>query len=174
MEAELSAVCGKTFVQRIGLNSGKAVVGNMGSSVRFDYTMMGDTVNLASRLEGINKQFGTYTMCSEATMQKAIEHNVNCKFRPIANIAVVGKNTGVKTYVPMTEQEYIESENVRSIFDNAYDLFVKGNFEEAEKIFQSNSKADIVSAKFVEKCENYKKNPSLKESWDGILKATEK
>jgi len=174
MGPELSEFCGKPFVQRIGLNTGKAVVGNMGSSVRFDYTMMGDTVNLASRLEGINKQFGTYTMCSEATMVSASEHQVNCKFRPIANIAVVGKQTGVKTFVPMTEEVFSETQEIRSIFDKGYDLFVKGDFDEAEKIFQSNAAADIVSAKFIDKCENIKKNPSLKESWDGILKATEK
>ena len=54
---------------RVGMNSGPAVVGNMGSQTRFDYTMLGDAVNLAARLEGINKQFGTYTMLSEATVE---------------------------------------------------------------------------------------------------------
>ena len=56
---------------RIGLNSGPAVVGNMGSRTRFDYTMLGDAVNLAARLEGVNKQFRTYTMVSAATLGKA-------------------------------------------------------------------------------------------------------
>ena len=52
---------------RIGVNSGAAVVGNMGSEERFDYTAMGDTVNLAARLEGVNKLYGTKILVSEAT-----------------------------------------------------------------------------------------------------------
>jgi len=55
---------------RIGMNSGLAVVGNMGSRQRMNYTMMGDTVNLASRLEGANKFYGTYTMISESTYEQ--------------------------------------------------------------------------------------------------------
>ena len=54
------------------MNTGIATVGNFGSRNRFDYTMMGDTVNLASRLEGINKVFGTYTLVSEATAKAAM------------------------------------------------------------------------------------------------------
>lgn len=62
---------GRPMWTRIGLNTGDAVVGNMGSESRFDYTMFGDSVNLASRLEGLNKQFGTYLMCSESTKLQA-------------------------------------------------------------------------------------------------------
>ncbi len=56
---------------RFGLNTGKMLVGNMGSSQRFDYTIMGDEVNLAARLEGINKQYGTYICASESTWRAA-------------------------------------------------------------------------------------------------------
>jgi adenylate cyclase len=62
---------GCRLLTRIGLNTGYAVVGNMGSSKRFDYTMLGDSVNLAARLEGLNKQFGTYFMCTEETFSRA-------------------------------------------------------------------------------------------------------
>ncbi|MFP4705666.1 MAG: CHASE2 domain-containing protein, partial [Spirochaetaceae bacterium] len=58
---------GRDLFMRVGINTGPAVVGNFGSTLRFDYTMLGDTVNLGARLEGVNKQFGTYTMISEAT-----------------------------------------------------------------------------------------------------------
>ena len=171
MQEELTKVTGKPFVQRIGLNTGKAVVGNMGSRSRFDYTMMGDTVNLASRLEGINKQFDTYTMCSKATMESAVKNGCEYAFRAISNIAVVGKKEGVQVFVPMSNYEYENTAEKRKIYDEAYDLFVKGDFAKAKEKFASNAK-DAPSAKFVEKCEKLIQNPP--ENWDGILRATEK
>ncbi|MBP5283985.1 MAG: adenylate/guanylate cyclase domain-containing protein, partial [Treponema sp.] len=172
MQEELTAVSGRPFVQRIGLNTGKAVVGNMGSRSRFDYTMMGDTVNLASRLEGINKQFGTYTMCSRATMESALENGCELKFRPLAEIAVVGKKEGVKVFVPMNSSEYDDCSEIRRNYDDAYALFVKGDFKEAKAGFERTKESDAPSAKFIEKCDRLISNPP--ENWDGILRATEK
>lgn len=172
MQEELVKVSKKPFIQRIGLNTGKAIVGNMGSKTRFNYTMMGDTVNLASRLEGINKQFGTYTMCSEATMKSALENGSAYAFRQLADIAVVGKKTGVKVFNPMAKEEFEEMSEVRKIYDDAYAKFTAGDFEKAKEIFESNAKKDPPSAKFVEKCQNMISNPP--ENWDGILRATEK
>lgn len=172
MQEELVKVSKKPFVQRIGLNTGKAIVGNMGSKSRFNYTMMGDTVNLASRLEGINKQFGTYTMCSEATMKSALENGSPYAFRHLSNIAVVGKKTGVKVYNPMTKEEFGSISKIRKTYDEAYENFVKGDFEKAKLIFQSVADKDPPSAKYVEKCQKMLENPP--ENWDGILRATEK
>lgn len=172
MQAELVPKAGKPVLQRIGLNTGYAVVGNMGSSKRFDYTMLGDTVNLASRLEGINKQFGTYTMCSKATMEKAIEHGCNFKFRELADIAVVGRKEGVFVYEPMLQNEY---ENRSADFENfasGLELFTSGKFEEAKKTFQKTSGVDPAASKYIEKCDLLINNPP--ENWDGVLRATEK
>ncbi|MDH5681325.1 MAG: adenylate/guanylate cyclase domain-containing protein, partial [Spirochaetota bacterium] len=77
---------------RIGLNSGPAVVGNMGSSQRMDYTMMGDTVNLAARLEGANKFYSTFSMISDGTYERAKNH---IEARELDKIRVVGKNEPV-------------------------------------------------------------------------------
>ena len=172
MQEELVKVSKKPFIQRIGLNTGKAIVGNMGSKTRFNYTMMGDTVNLASRLEGINKQFGTYTMCSEATMKSALENGSEYSFRQLANIAVVGKKTGVKVFNPMSKEEFDKMAEIRKTYDDAYAKFTAGDFEKAKVIFESNAKIDPPSAKFVEKCQKMISNPP--ENWDGILRATEK
>jgi len=80
---------------RIGLCTGPAVVGNMGSKSRMDYTMMGDTVNTAARLEGVNKVYGTYTMISESTYRAAGDW---IRARELDAINVVGKAEPVKIY----------------------------------------------------------------------------
>jgi class 3 adenylate cyclase/CHASE2 domain-containing sensor protein len=84
------------FITRIGLNSGDMVVGNMGSRERFDYTVIGDAVNLGSRLESANKQYGTYLMISEATREMAGPE----KFvtRELDMIRVKGKAEPVRVY----------------------------------------------------------------------------
>ncbi|MFH1570088.1 MAG: adenylate/guanylate cyclase domain-containing protein [Gemmatimonadota bacterium] len=81
---------------RIGVNSGPAVVGNMGSDFRFNYTAMGDTVNLAARLEPANKEFGTYTMVSLATRLQA--GSVGFGFQHLGKIQVKGKTEPVEVY----------------------------------------------------------------------------
>lgn len=173
MAAELEEFCGKVFRQRIGLNTGKAVVGNMGSSKRFDYTMMGDTVNLASRLESMNKQFDTYTMCSKATMESALANGSSLKFRELGTVAVVGKKTGVTVYTPM-QAALFDSEEMRQIqrpFETGYELFKDGKFEEAKAAFER-IKGDGPSQKYVEKCQKLIEFPP--QNWNGVIKATEK
>ncbi|MBC7366967.1 MAG: adenylate/guanylate cyclase domain-containing protein [Undibacterium sp.] len=84
---------------RIGLNTGLAVVGNMGSTSRFSYTMMGDNVNLAARMESGAKKWGVYSMCSEATKLECEKHGGDrVVFRPLGRIVVRGRTTAVPIY----------------------------------------------------------------------------
>ncbi|MDD3180150.1 MAG: adenylate/guanylate cyclase domain-containing protein, partial [Opitutaceae bacterium] len=81
---------------RIGLNSGRCIIGNMGSRTRFNYTMMGDDVNLAARMESGAKSWGVYTMCTEATKHACEQHGRDrLVFRPLGRIVVKGRTQAV-------------------------------------------------------------------------------
>ncbi len=93
--AEFEERFGATLHMRIGLNSGPVIVGNMGSNQRFDYTVLGDAANLAARLEGANKVFGTYLMISAATMEAVSDEMMA---RELGDLRVVGRKQPVRVY----------------------------------------------------------------------------
>lgn len=107
-------ICGREIITRVGINSGQVVVGNMGSDLRFDYTAIGDTMNLASRLEGANKFFDTIILAGETTVQPLLNDN-KILFRPIAKIKVKGKNKAIATYSPIGISTELTSEEVSKI-----------------------------------------------------------
>ena len=79
----------------IGIHSGFAIVGNMGSEKRFDYTVIGDTVNTASRLEGLNKEYKTHLIISEATLKKL---SIPIQPKPLGETHVKGKTQGINIF----------------------------------------------------------------------------
>lgn len=93
-------VGGRPIRARIGINTGEALVGNIGSSLHFSYTAMGDAVNLASRIENANKQFGTKVLVSDATMRACGGSFV---FRRIATVQVAGRDEPVTLFEPRTD-----------------------------------------------------------------------
>ena len=169
---EFEKLCGKKMYQRIGLNTGTAVIGNMGSEIRFDYTMLGDSVNLASRLEGLNKQFGTYTMCTEATMKAAQKYGVDLGWRKLANVAVVGKKEAVVVYEPMEKELYLKKREIIDKFEVACTLFYAGKFNLALTIFEKYADQDAPCKKYMEKCREFIENPP--KEWKGVWEATSK
>jgi adenylate cyclase len=89
------------LLTRVGINSGEAVVGNMGTETRMDYTMMGNTVNLAARLEGVNKQFNTWTLISQSTydaIKGDADYQKQFTVRKLSKVMVVGINEPVRIY----------------------------------------------------------------------------
>ena len=159
----------------VGLNTGPAVVGNMGSYDRFDYTAMGDTVNLGSRLEGLNKQYGTRNIISETTQEKIKKRSF--LVRKLDMVRVKGKKEPITIYELVSRKEDAEDwyYDVIKHFERGLELYFKQKWAGAKKEFKSalairqeNGKEDDNPSKaFIERCDFFKKHPPGK-GWDGV------
>ncbi len=118
----------------IGINTGDAVVGNLGTKSRFDYTAVGDAVNLASRLESANKYLGTTILISEYTY-KNLKNKDQFRIRYIGEIKVKGKEAPVGVYEVLTDNK-MEKKDIET-FEKAVKLFKNGDLKESYKLFNN-------------------------------------
>ncbi|MGI6086903.1 MAG: CHASE2 domain-containing protein [Kiritimatiellia bacterium] len=175
MRPDLKTRYGSDLFMRIGLNTGPVVVGNMGSHNRFNYTILGDAANLAARLEGINKQFGSFTLISEATqaeLLQAAEHGI--AVRELGRVAVVGRREPVTVYEPvcLTDLDLSVRRHDWEIFSAALKDFYAGRFAEAQAQFMELQERDPPSAAYVRKCQALLDQPPAE--WNGVWVMTEK
>ncbi len=159
------------LVTRFGINFGNAVIGNVGSSERMNYTAIGDTVNLGARLEGINKMYGTNVIISDSAYERL---NPNFIVRPLDVVTVKGKSNHTKIYelvgikddkelYPIPEKHVTFCEN----FTTAFDFYLEGNWAKAKKAFELlntlNQKElhyqDILIPVYIKRCADFIKNP---------------
>lgn len=160
---------------RIGLNSGLAVVGNMGTKKRMDYTMMGDTVNTAARLEGISKIYGTYTLIGESTY-RAAGNGVVC--REIDTVTVVGKSDPLRIYELLGLEGTVPRHILETIrfYEEGLRAYYRGKWDEALRNLYSVLKytpCDSPSIELINRCQRYQKKPPDRD-WRGVYIAKTK
>ncbi len=163
MRPALRKRAGADMHMRIGINTGAAVVGNLGSHTRFDYTMIGDAVNLAARLEGANKQFGTFTMMSQSTFDRVHQY---FKTRELARLTVVGRDAPVTVYEPMMIAEYEAKKDVFDEFNRGLGLFYDGDMVYGEKVFSEIQAHDPAALAYAQKCRAL--NGENLKDWHGV------
>jgi class 3 adenylate cyclase len=152
------------FGVRYGLNTGVAIVGNMGATDKINYTAIGDNVNLASRLEGANKQYGTEMMIAEETYEHARDH---IEARELDMLKVKGKLRPVRVYELMARKGELtpQQTKVREGFTAGLRLYRERRFEEARVLFEA-AADDGPSQTFAERCREFIAQPPPAD-WDG-------
>ena len=165
---------------RIGINTGAMVVGNMGTDKKMNYTMMGNAVNLAARLEGVNKVYHTWILVSESTWDAANSGENSGKMiaRRLDKVRVIGINTPVQLYNIVGFTEELPKEEIDSveIFHKGLDLYLAKDFANAKKFFDEADTMfpqDEVSKIFSERCEE-KIKTGVPDNWDGVMSMTSK
>lgn len=173
---------------RIGLNSGVCMIGNMGSRTRFNYTMMGDNVNLAARMESGAKSWGAYTMCAEATKLACEQHGPGrVVFRQLGRIVVKGRTAAVPIHEIASLKEFVtpQARECYVIFEQGLQFYYArdweralGRFRQSERLEPNQpGKTPGVSSNpslvYMGITEHYKHEPPPAD-WDGVYVMKEK
>ena len=165
---------------RIGISSGQMVTGNMGSASRMNYTMMGDNVNTAARLESSAKQYGIYIQIADSTFQSVKDRVV---VRDLDLVKVIGKNEPVKVWELISEvgQEPEQYKKILPAYHEALNLYKGQEWEKAIEAFKASDALEDMfpfrktnpSRIYIPRCEHFLTNPPG-DDWDGVWTLTSK
>jgi adenylate cyclase len=160
---------------RVGLCTGELVVGNIGSNISKSYTVIGDTVNIAARLESANKQYGTHILMGEDTYKLVKD---DFEIREIDNIIVVGKSLPVRVFELLGFKGKVEEPilEVRNYFEKGLTAYRGQDWDEAQRCFDTCleiNPSDKPSQVFRERIKVLRENPPS-DSWDGVWQMTKK
>ena len=165
---------------RVGLSTGDMVTGNMGSNMRMNYTMMGDTVNTAARLEASAKQYGVYIQVSEFTYEPVKD---KFEWRTLDYVRVKGKTVPVRTYELLAEKGKLAEGESKLVdtFHEGLELYYSQKWDKALKAFKNADELEDMfpmrpsnpSRVYIERCKYLKENPPGTD-WDKVWTLTQK
>lgn len=172
---------------RIGLNTGPAVVGNMGSVTRFNYTMMGDSVNLAARCESGAKSFGVYTMITDETRKAAEASHEDVFYRYLDQIVVQGRTLPVKVHevIGFRNDQTQKTRDCIELYTNGFGHYLKMEWGKALDCFEKSSPLELhqperdagvktnPSRIMIDRCSYMKSSPPAPD-WDGVYQMISK
>ncbi|WP_447555782.1 CHASE2 domain-containing protein [Vreelandella sp. EE22] len=155
----------------VGLSTGPMNVGNMGSSFRMAYTVMGDNVNLGSRLEGLTKTYGVSLIVSEATADQAPQW---C-YRRLDKVCVKGRLAPLWILEPLGRRQALSRELLawQAAFEEALEKYQAADFESAARAFRALDQDDVPTRMYLARIEHFKSEPPSP-GWDGVWTHTEK